>query len=331
MAPVFGRSEPNPHPYEPLLEELLTHSEAEERAVASNVCHDARVSEEREKVFDESFEKKETGQDLLNALENYKEKRVRSQLSPDFIDAQLNGGNILTGTPSGEFHISKQAWLARVVVLNRLTFLPHGGMARPGPLRVFTLSAGADQEYVDKCLDDQMRSPGADALVPAILEEMNPRSDKPPHHPTWVTLWKALDWENEPPHRWLEAVGIHDRKPGRWVVVLKYRVEEVDKLVRPTVLDAGKYPQHFPSPVAIRRPKCGHPMDLKIPPPIPGSALRNEYIHKQIHHPESHWREGGSLCARTEQGTSAELIKQRVAHLHRLEFEHGVLGWNPGD
>lgn len=325
MPPVFGRLEPNPHPYDPLLEDLLS-KEVEERAVACNVLHNGRVSKAREQEFDGFFKQRQTGQDLLEALEEYQKTRVvRSVDPPDFEDDLLNGGNILTGTPSGEFFIHKQTALARVVILNRLHFLHQGNDGKPRLLQTFGLQPGAGAEAVDETLDRLMSNPGKDAMVPEILAGMNRNR----HHPSWVTLWSALDWAAEPPERWLEVVGVHAERAGRWVIVLKYLVEEVDKLVRPTVLDAGNYPQHIPSPVASRGPKCGYPMDLQMPPPLPETTLLPEYIHRQVLHPQRHWEEAGSLCRRTQAATSDELVQQRSAHLRRLEFECGVLGWNP--
>lgn len=325
MPPVFGRLEPNPHPSDPLLEDLLSQ-EAEERAVACNVLHDGRVSKAREQEFDGFFKQRRTGQDLLEALEVYQKTRVRDAKCPDFADDRLNGENILTGTPSGEFHIHKQTALARVVVLNRLRFLHEGNDGQPGILQTFGLHAGAREQAIDDTLDRLMRNPGAAAIVPAILTAMN----ESPHHPTWVTLWSDLDWENEPPERWLEAVGIHEERDERWVVVLKYRVEEVHNLVRPTILDAGKNSsRHFPSPVMPRRPKSGHPMDLQLPPPSPGLALFREWIHTQIDHVEAHWRAAGSLCEKTRKPShSAALVTQRNAHHQRLRGEYGV-HWVP--
>jgi len=325
--PVFGRYGSDPHPYDPLLNGLLA-GPPYERAVARNVRHDGRVSPERERLFDLSFEDRRSGQDLLDALSAYK-KRNRRLRQPDFHHPEINGENFRTGRTDGGDEIHKDVLLARVLELSGLGTVveDHGRAGRP-EFRTFRDFAGGPPEEFDAWLDREIERQTPDVFMTALLESINESRRRRPFHPSWVTYWDRMEpYLREPAHRWLEAVGIHRETEGRWVAILRYVVRDAGKLVRPTVLEAGPAPEHFPTPT---RSLAGHPMDLGQPEW--DEELLPELLHRQIDHdPESHWRQPGSYLARTERATSGELKRQRREHLRRLQnlYADDVVDWQP--
>ena len=104
-------------------------------------------------------------------------------------------------------------------------------------------------------------------------------------HGVWVGLWN--EFEHLVPTiatTWLSAVGVQIPAAPALCLLLKYKAKDVYPLVRPTILDAGWYPEHFASPSApswCGGPDCapsgGHPMNNNADRSL---GLRSEYIHR---------------------------------------------------
>jgi hypothetical protein len=150
-----------------------------------------------------------------------------------------------------------------------------------------------------------------------------------PYHPVWLMRWPAFEEiAHELGGRWCEVIGrpVADRIP-HWVIVLKLRLRDFGgTLARPTVLDAGWWPAHFPSPPQAALDDGGFAMDLRVDP-FP-DALRSEFIASQpVYHIEQ-WLEGDRQKDLI-QPTSGDLALQRAQHLDLLERKFGpaVQNW----
>jgi hypothetical protein len=107
------------------------------------------------------------------------------------------------------------------------------------------------------------------------------------YHGIWTGLWRNFEAHlHRGASAWLCMLGMRCPKRRTLCLVLRYRVAAVRPLVRPTVLDAGWYPEHFPNPLtkswlggaSVTPPLGGHPMntaDFHLP-------LRDEFIHRDV-------------------------------------------------
>lgn len=334
MPPVFGRNSVD-HPWDSGLVELQKASDPGSRALAWNLRNDDRVSPAREKALLEL-----TPEDLrerpLDALTHYFEQRIRASSDPDFRSPDLNGENLCEGAHAACFDLPGECFLGTILDLNGLADKLYR-WAKETNKAVRFASFGDDvQEQVKHAsmpwIDRQITQMGKWGFVDEVLRLLRLyRREGSPYQPTWAVLWDDLEPVlKAEPHRWLECLGM--AKPeGRWVIVLRYSFEEVQDvgpLVRPTVLDAGKHPEHFPSP-PDGLPRGGHPMDLCMPPPE--KPLLREFIHCQIDHTLDQWEVAGSLCEKTKQATKRPdlLGVQRSAHLARLKHRHShcMVSW----
>lgn len=331
MPPVFGRNDRDPHPYDEALEDLLAE-DAERRAIACNLRFDERVSPAREEAFHAFAETRSgSGAALRKALTLYFKERVRFEKDrPDYVLPALNEQNLLTGGPTGRFAIHPDLHLGRILDLNGLTVPFLWAQKQTGEewdvFRDFPQAGGQDLEG---WLEGKLTAPGPAIFIPRVLAMLRAHRRDHPFEPAWAALWDDLDeiLKTEPPHRWLEMIGAW-KPAGTWLIVLRYRVRYANQLVRPTILDAGDSPYHFPSPLSSEdgQSRYGHPMDLCLRTPPTG--LIKEYVHRQIDHPEEHWTAAGSLCVKTDAPADLDLPRQREAHLGRLRVSYKeVVDW----
>lgn len=167
---------------------------------------------------------------------------------------------------------------------------------------------------------DKARSHVA-ALLEALAEHVRRGGHR---HPVWVSNWDRLaplvsrKW----PNGWLARLGLERwTQAGRWLILLTYTADQVPFLLRPTVLDAGTYKYHFPSPEAALLHDGGHPMNLHPSSPC---GLLPEYIHPQeasmIH--VDNWLQGWAGCT-AEASDSDGLSQVRVQHRGLLAGAYG--------
>lgn len=125
---------------------------------------------------------------------------------------------------------------------------------------------------------------------------------------------------------------------GGWLVLLKYRADDVGTLVRPTFLDARANPYHFVSPDLKKADLARPPKAAKVPAPHGGLAmdlnpnnktapLLEEYIHQQLDWKIEHFRAAGNRCLPTESASAMGLREARGRHYDRLvnEFTADVI------
>ncbi len=297
--------------------------------MARNVMHDHRVSLIREQSFDALNGHPRTDAALRNALIDHKESHIKTSAAPEFIDAKLNGNNIVSGSPSVRQVIHKDARLVRVLDINGLTPIFQWAKRR-GYAAFASFPTGASGTTVDGWLTDVIRRTPHERFVKACLDAMNDYCLHLPYHPTWAAAWQKFEpFVKEGADRWLQVMGMHRPFPGRWLMLLRYLVREAGTVARPTQLEAGWGPHHFPSPPRARMRRGGHPMDLDVSGTPTG--LLSEFVHQQISHTVDHWRDTASSIERTSGPTSGSLDIQRNGHHQRLILHYGrsVLHWMP--
>ncbi len=336
---VFGRFDMG-HPYASGINELLAAPDEYDRGVARNVMHDHRVSPERERVLDGFVKMPRHAPAIRRGLKNYFEKRVRTNRSPDFLELSTNRANMIAHRDPSVAADTVDKDMKLVRVLDLVGLLPVLQWAHDESLpifdRLFDELTSADR--LARWLSIQfsrVAPPYAtvlDYLVEAILGAMNGfrRSPNGVFQPTWATAWDAVRWRwGTEPDRWVESMGIPKGSLGRWLAVLVYKARDVNVLVRPTILDAGWRPHHFPSPPSAPLSDGGHPMDLRVSPRA--TALLPEYIHAQIDHSLEHWINSGRMFGMTVHPTPSEYRQQRESHLDLLEWKYGasVRAWMP--
>jgi len=340
MPPVFGRYLPDPHPYDAALAQMRAAGEGE-AAVAVNLMHDHRVSPGRESAFDTMVAAPCSADDLKLALVHYQKTRVQTRRLPHYVYDRLNGDNLLNGRVGVPPLVKPDLALVRVLDLNGLRRVfqwgqTEGATKYPGQwgrtFERFPTTGGDDLALMD-FLDEKMGGRSVEGFVRAVLDllDVYGRVEKKPFQPTWATTWAAFrKHAAEGPDRWHQVLGME--KPGPcWLLLLKYTVKDAGTVARPTQLDAGWYASHFPSPPQTPRNEGGHPMDLSTSLPADDNLLP-EYVHKQIHHPLSHWTTlapSFQNYGRTTAPHLPSLSDQRHAHHRRLggRYGAGVRGW----
>jgi hypothetical protein len=125
----------------------------------------------------------------------------------------------------------------------------------------------------------------------SVIHLLSIRHRIEPFEPTWAFPWEELrqivlekqgkSIEELSPEEWCESVGIC-AAPGDWIAIMKYPFKASNRLIRPTQLDAGRHSFHFPSPMSVSTPCCGHPVWLAHPPDSAKTFLLQEYIHQTL-------------------------------------------------
>jgi hypothetical protein len=334
MPPVFGRTHPDPHPYDDALETWLKSGDSSWQSMARNVMHDHRVSEPRAEAFDHFVDHPCTSAGLNRAIVDYFDEQIRHRKLPHYVYKAANENNLLTSRGLLPL-IQKDVKLVRAVDLNGLRFVcqwandPSRRKKSWEPMLARFPASLTDSE-ITRWLDSELGGASPmqiERTVSTMLDIINSYRDEEPYQPAWATTWTAFEpHESGGPERWLQVLGVAN-PPPRWVMLLSYTVAEAGTLVRPTILDADWYAYHFPSPPQASLALGGHPMDLRIAPgasyPLP------EYIHKQISHTLVHWTDLGGKIGRTSSPNPTSLADQRRAHLDLLVNSYGpnVLSW----
>lgn len=327
MPSMFGRF--GPHSYDLAIQMWLRQRNLQSKAMAINLMCDHRVSVEREKSFDSLTNSPRTDPELRDAIIKYKELHIKTSRTPQFLDAAVNKNNIVSGSPGVEQVIHKDQQLVRVLDLNGLT--PVFQWAKRQKVMTFaSFPTRPLPRNVDTWLRRMIRQLQPEQFVRACLDAMNDYRRNVPFQPAWAAGWQKFQpYIRQGGDRWLEVMGMHREFGGRWLIMLRYTVGEAGTVARPTQLDVGWGPYHFPSPPHAYVRTGGHPMDLKIVPVH--TELLSEFIHQQINHTVKHWTDAGGVIERTSGPTSGSLDLQRINHHRRLVFRYGhyIYYWMP--
>lgn len=284
---------------------MLADADHEVATMGWNLLHDCRISAPRFEEFKRSTSAVSPSIrdaiSLQDAVNHYCDRRVHFTFSPDFLSSRINSNNFHgKSDPLPALHGSKL--LVRVLNLGRLGFVfnqaKHAGVAefagygtpeRQPDGRWRPLSA---VEWLDKHLREFTIPPAhidqnrlwRHGFLAVLLRYLNVLRKTDPFQPVWATLWSdfsRLDWKQ--PERWLALLGVRPSSSPTWLLLLRFPVREAGGLVRPTQIDAGWYPEHFPVPPLAT---TGHPMELDAAQPE--RFLLPEYIHQQIDHFPAH-------------------------------------------
>lgn len=340
MGILFGRDCTDTF-YLAAIELLKTSPDPGCRALATNLEHDSRVCEERQRAFDKYLEAyKESGHipgnpgdRLLKGLKDYKYEHVQATPNPDFLNRSLNLENIQrAGELLENNHADENLRLARIINLNGLGILYQWAKEQghrferielsrykalgANPFEASVGAAVASPDITQRWLSDEldgMTSNEQLVFVREICQLLSSyRNDVGVYQPYWATLWTDLQPHvSKGPDCWSQLMGVdHGGESGQWVLLLVYPYDPMVTYARPTQLDAGGYPRHYPSPLNFGG---GHPMRLS--PCGSNGTLLTELIHSQIDHTESHFSEGNSKIAFTSQVFSCHLIPtERQSH-----------------
>ena len=338
------------HPLVPVLEDWLAGGDPAREAVACNLVCDHRVSELSERLLTNEFldsPESTASSRLEDALRTYKEKYVRAPRLPQF----SGRANRVNRADMGAGLVDRD--VVRVLDLGGMDGVFRVAERRAVPiasfksysaeLRVLTSHWPTADEALLRWLDQRLQDKGDDEVttfvndvVTAIYpsdEELRTPGFHGFFHPTWVAKWAEFRrFLGSGPERWSGVVGVpNSRRIPRWLLLLRYRLPKKVPLLRPTSLDAGYNPYHFPSPPQAPVSEGGYPMDLRWS--SPAGRLISEFIHRQVPYPSRrlslrHFRIARTTGPLPEEGA---LPQRRRAHYRRLRRRYlvGVDDWMP--
>ena len=290
-------------PYDAVTIAMITDADDGTSTIGWNLFHDPRITDSRFTKF--SNEVASAGHTIDDAatmqdgLSSYYRRCVHFTKTPDFLVRGLNlfnyhgrpgplpllhGSKLLTSV----FNLALPDDIYREAKSDGLReFQSFGRKKYP------TAAPPTAAQWLDDKLASLRRPAEAftdrvalskHPFVVALLWFLNQRRVRYPFQPTWATLWDRFDareWDD--PLRWQSLLGVRRSDTDTWLLLLRYPVREAGTLLRPTQLDAGWYPEHFPASLSAT---TGHAMDLdaarRICPPMP------EFIHQQIDHLPEH-------------------------------------------
>jgi hypothetical protein len=257
------------------------------------------------------------------------------------LNEALNGDNWAAGVPLKVDVIDPDTPLLRVVNLDREREAFQWGAnewADPRNDRFFDIaSAGSDtelheaiggqlqedpMEFISTWLD--MRKVRRSSLKAAGSTEFD--------GPVWAMSAKVffddIDLGKDSPDRWFEVVGVHLDTAPVWAILLQYPLRDAGTVARPTILDAGGYAYHFPSPPGINAGLGGFMMDLCIDPAC--DHVRGEFVHETIDFKLEYWVAAGNRYAETTRTGRDGIGRQRTTHHGLLDRSYdGVMSWMP--
>jgi hypothetical protein len=329
--------------YDAALNVWETSNDEEKKAMSANLRYDHRVTSTRELLFREFFHR--LG-DLKGALDEYSRTNVHLTAEPDFCEPWCDNLLVDLNTGFGCDTFGETIELVTVVSLNGLARslkdMPASAVSALPDWRALmdndtqasdrSLSGTYVADRFDTWLDNNLfgKSNGeVEEFISNIFEVLNYRLviERKHYNPVWVTTWPLFDQtSNFESDRWNEVVGVPRYSPT-WQIVLKYPLSKVSCLYRPSQLDGGFYPQHFPSPPQAQMTSGGFTMDLASD----GTPLLNEFIHVQIELDIAYWIAAGRLIGKTRT-TTHNLLQARTVHYDKLAAEFGsepISDWMP--
>lgn len=168
-----------------------------------------------------------------------------------------------------------------------------------------------------------------DSYIKLLSEDSNGAKSLPDRL-TWVGRWSEFESiAHMGAMAWLEVFGLghhayFPRRPNEetWFIVLKYRILDCQKLLRPTVLDAGGNPWHYPNPgfPAVQGGKTvvfGNSLDS-------GTRPLSEFIHPAIRFKPTNIWAIDSLSESDFPQSSYNVELARARSVHRTRIVHDV-------
>jgi hypothetical protein len=270
-------------------------------SVAWNLLNDWRVNHARFQQFDAFAAGLPPAPSVVGEhglLSKYYEANIRKACPAngrncDFVEAENDYNRY--GVPTGVDAINPSRLVSTVISLSnyglkQLYEAPFGIEPEFDYSTSFPISKarGSVNDWLDAKLRPALRegaiaNPASNAFLIAVARQLSlamssPRFD---HEPVWVTYTRELkDLAGNDPHRWRSLVGvINDPVNHPWLLVLTYRLSHVgDRLYRPTQLESGFNPLHFPPPPTNLHGLAMDTEHTRSHRPLP------EFIHGRIDH-----------------------------------------------
>ncbi|MCG8526815.1 MAG: hypothetical protein MI748_10575 [Opitutales bacterium] len=163
-----------------------------------------------------------------------------------------------------------------------------------------------------------------------LIEAMN---DCPPFEPLWTTTARSF-WNHQyskNPQYWMQSVGVTPNLNDTWLLLFRYKRKRIFHLARPTQLDAGNSPLHFPTPASSN---TGFAMECD------GQSEDHDLIPEYIHNNFDLSIEDIHACVRVEgkkliklqkgpysaQSRHLRLMKQRFGGLANwIKYDHPLI------
>jgi hypothetical protein len=281
-------------------------------AVGENLALDHRVTPDRAAHFFSWAEQPASVSILKDKLTDYAIERVKLSRDPEFLDRDLNSKNVVD-----EPNITE---VGTILDLSGLQVTFDWAKEKGYSLMSDVTVAVSFSDWLSTYLDSDRRA----SFIADTLDLLNAHRLESPYSLIWCVPWdrlrKVLQSE---PSRWLTALGIQPQARTRWLVALRFPVEHVRPLVRPTSLDCGGHLCHFPTPPDTPLVEGGHPVDLR---PNHDSQLRPEFIRRPPDYRIEYWVDAGSYCERIdpdEFDVGADLPRARRHHREALGVAYG--------
>lgn len=338
MYKIFDLEKPEFYIYKAALDDAINSTtDPELRSIAINLRHDHRVSEAHELEFREYFKKFKF--DIKKALFEYCIEKVIKAETPSFCQpciADYSGGSCLCPP---DFDPNLQ--LATVLTFHKFRERIRDHMDETSIVSDLwdtgLVEARDDSREFGNWLDSHLLNPDGSAKDPHSAEvkkfikdffeliNFNLRNTSGDYNeftrikPFWVTDWAKLKtYTNLGTDRWNQVVGVW-REYKTWQIVITYPASAVDVLYRPTQLDGGYYPQHFPPPRGVSSAEGGYTMDWGTPDDV----LMPEFIHKQIELKYEYWANADYRIGKTSI-LPCDLQQSRFAHYEKLKKQFNV-------
>ncbi|MCA8995084.1 MAG: hypothetical protein KDA88_24120 [Planctomycetaceae bacterium] len=286
------------------LDELVASGIPAVQSRCENLQKDGRVCDERAHIYFQLAEN--TG--IQEALRNYKQSRSES----DFSDPAVNRCNIVFAPRLSDPNLQRLDPQTPFVSVMLLTEFPEfvraiNEIARENQQRttngIFVGAANSSSTGLSPIVEQlfsgfdgqllesrsaatlQLQDLVANAYARAINSLRDKLREKYRNRATWVTLASEfLPHFCESPNRWLELLGLGHIFDNRafsqthWALLFRYSCNATSVVARPTVLDAGDYEWHYPTPESLPPELGGRTMVLGTAR-TQGHLPMTEFIH----------------------------------------------------
>jgi len=151
-------------------------------------------------------------------------------------------------------------------------------------------------------------------------------------NPIWAASWDHFNRASIQgiPSSWLEAVGVPCDSGPSWLMLFRYSYPSEppdpsnprERLYRPTQLEAGIFPYHFPSPKCAELKDGGQTMKL-VENGLVEQFLVSEYVHEEIKFTRDHWIAAEALLECAVVNSYQSLMSYRRRHRSLLGVIYG--------
>lgn len=308
---LFDRAGESPA-FEAVVSRLSASADLDAAAVGDNLAMDHRVSRQRAESFYRWAEEPSTERDLADRLADFAKDHGRLTREPDYL------------APHNDSNVVRPPFDAVGIVLNISGLSISFRWGRPGDAEEMppwpVWPQGRD---FHTWLDEELSEPQNVApFVAGTLTLLNAHAALSPFSMIWSVPWPDMvHLLNQPGERWCQALGIRLLTRGNWLIVLRVSVADLETIVRPTQLDGGWAPAHFPSPPCAALEDGGHALDLT---PCSHTRVIREFIHRPPIWSDQHWRAAGERRVRVGAPFSGDLRDARVYHGKVLKERYGA-------